>query len=215
MRPTRARAFPDDPGMAARNKTLRPPTSIPHRPKRMNCAPAIPTSTHAPTRFRRGKRHLYAAKRVTRSRSPGGMPRCPSDETTGPRPAPGPRSRPQRDGYKRNHPLWLMQLAGAACHSPPGVDELLGFRLAGSARQIVIDRNGASLCLKACRLARLARRSPSIVSTRRPSMLGVTAGSRSLRRCCCGGSAGRVVGVLGGQVGYGIVAFSRRTILGW
>ena len=55
-----------------------------------------------------------------------------------------------------NHPLWLMQLAGAACDSPAGVDELLGLGLADSARQIVIDRNRALSGLKACRRARLA-----------------------------------------------------------
>ena len=38
-----------------------------------------------------------------------------------------------------------MQLAGAACDSPAGVDELLGLGLADSARQIVIDRNRALL----------------------------------------------------------------------
>ena len=43
MRP--ARAFPDDVAMAARSTSLRPPTPTPHRPKRMICTAAPPTST--------------------------------------------------------------------------------------------------------------------------------------------------------------------------
>ena len=155
--------------------------------------------------FRRGKLNSSEVDRVTRSgsrryaRRPADIrsetrARCAIACATG--------------WLQTNHPFWLMPLGGAACDSPPGVDGLLGLRLADSARQIVIDRKWSILRLKACRLARLARRSPSIVSTRQPSTLSVTAGSRSLRRCCGRGSAGRMVGVLGGQVRHGIVAFS-------
>ena len=178
--------------MAARNTSLRPPTSISHRPKGMILAAPIPTSTHAPRRFGRGKRHSSKANRMARSGSRG-QPR--SLQTSTPSPCAHCCAIASATGWlQTNHPLWLMQLGGAACDSPPGVDELLGLGLADSARQIVIDRNGAFLCLKACRLARLARRSPSIVSTRQPTTLGVTAGSRSLRPCCGRGSAGRMVG---------------------
>ena len=76
-------------------------------------------------------------------RDPAGTPGSHSDQTPGPRPAPRCAIASATGWLQTNHPFWLMQLAAAACDSPPGVDELSGLRLAG---QIVINRK-RSICV--------------------------------------------------------------------
>ena len=98
-----------------------------------------------------------------------------------------------------NHPLWPMQLAGAACDSPLRVDELLGFGLADSARQIAIDRKWSISVPEGLSAREVGKEIAGHREHATAEHAQRDRWSQSWRPCRCRGSNCRRVGLVGRQ----------------
>ena len=107
-----------------------------------------------------------------------------------------------------NHPLWPMQLAGAACDSPLRVDELLGLGLAVSARQIVIDREWSISVPEGLSAREVGKEIAGHREHATAEHAQRDRRSQSLRPCCCRDPAGRMFALPSRQVGHRTVVFS-------
>ena len=166
-----------------------------------------PTSTQTPRRVPPpGTRCSCQVHRVTRSGS--GRSTHGTEQTSRPRPAPSYAFVLAVGWLLTNHPLWPMQLAGAACDSPLRVDELLGLGLADSARQIVIDREWSISVPEGPVGSRGGKEIAGHREHARAEHAQRDRRSQSLRPCCRHDPAGRMVALPGRKVGHRTVVFS-------
>ena len=100
-----------------------------------------------------------------------------------------------------------MQLAGAGCDSPLGVDELLALGLADSARQIVIEREWSISVPEGLSAREVGKEIAGYREHATAEQAPRDRWSQSLRLCCCRDPAGRMFALPGREVGHRTVAF--------
>ena len=166
----------------------------------------MPTSTQTPRHVRPREREcsceLDCAIRSGSCRSTRG-----TEQTSRPRPAPRYAFVLAMGWLLTNHPLWPMQLAGAACDSPLGVHELLAVGLADSARQIVIDREWSSSVPEGLSAREVGKEIAGHREHATAEQAQRARWSQSWRPCCCRDPAGCMFALPSRQVGHRTVAF--------